>query len=113
MVSLTVLPAMFRLRALVGSDKMRNGVHGSSNLEHAQQEIKSFFDDVNFDSSGRVVADEGTIAVIWRSVESSIFVLTDLTQQTEPESHADASKDTTHTVSSSCREREQLLHFCG
>jgi nucleoside diphosphate kinase len=43
------------LRALIGCDKLKNAVHGSSNHNHAQKVIKTFFGDVNFDSDGKLI----------------------------------------------------------
>ena len=44
----------FSLRANYGTDVKSNGLHGSSNQEHAVAEMKILFGDVEFNEDGTV-----------------------------------------------------------
>ncbi|XP_059143371.1 thioredoxin domain-containing protein 6-like isoform X2 [Physella acuta] len=46
------------LRALYGTDILNNAVHGSSTVEHAKEEIKAVFGDLNFNPDGTLRGEE-------------------------------------------------------
>lgn len=43
---------IFRIRALFGVDVLRNAVHGPSNRNQAEHELRLLFGDLKFDKSG-------------------------------------------------------------